>query len=206
QQDAGSLEISEQVTRQLYRDMAERDRVATDRRLAACALAGDQRGPKQRRRYRTSIASTLGDLQRLADLTLNLRLTGDKRIESTGDPKEVLDRLFIDEHITVQIKFVVRHTARLAQYAQKLCAVLVAPFTHGVQLGTITGGEQDAFLHYLSGWGEHLWDLARRAGETFTQRDGCGCVVGADNDDMHVNLINLQNLSDPIEILAFFSF
>src|SRR5207247_1831435 len=84
-----AVEAPENLAGQGDRGKADRDRALTEPRLRAHALADAKRGMEQPREQGPGTLARGGDLKRLLDLSENLRLADDERIEPGRHPEQV---------------------------------------------------------------------------------------------------------------------
>ena len=112
-QHAASLEPAEDLPRERDGREAHRDRALADRRFGAHALADAERPVKQLAEERPGAAPLGGGLKRLLDLSEDLRLADDERIEARRDP----------EQVTRHRRIVVREEVRQERVARQVVVV-----------------------------------------------------------------------------------
>ena len=100
-----ALEATELVDGHLDRGVADRRGAATDPGLGAGALADAERVPEQQVEAAAGAALGLRDLPRLADLTEDLALADDGRVETGRDLEQVRDGgvVVLREQVRVQL-------------------------------------------------------------------------------------------------------
>ena len=98
---AAVLEVADRPLRELDRDRGDRHRPLRDPGLRAGALAGPERGAEDPVEDRAGRALDQGELVGALDLALDLGLADDHRVESGGDPEEVLGGLGAAQRVEV---------------------------------------------------------------------------------------------------------
>ncbi|GHO63103.1 hypothetical protein KSC_019950 [Ktedonobacter sp. SOSP1-52] len=122
----------------MHGNVAKRGGVAADTRLIARTFPGRDSGAKKRRENGATQARALRNFQRVYDLPLNLRFTGNKRAKTTSHAKEVSYGFLAGESVAVLEEFLACYLPRFTQYTQYVGNSLLFILTYSVKLDAVT--------------------------------------------------------------------
>ena len=185
---AAAFEPAEMLGRDRDRGRRDRHRVPADLRLGAHALARLDRVPEHAREQVPGGLLLLGREPRAADLSEDLALTDDHRVETRGDREQVRGRGVVDVGVEVIGELVgigarhlgeeVAHVADRGMEARAAC----------VDLGAVARRQHDGLREVLTRGDvvECLRQPRRRDADPLEHPDRNRPVVETDDDQRHV--------------------
>ena len=179
-------EVLQQAEREVHRDRWHAHAAGTDLRLGAHALARRQRGGEQTVGECPRGSLARGRLVRAPDLSLDLRLAHDHRVQPRGDAVQLPRGVAVARRVDRlrQLGGADARAPREQPEHVRLGAHRVAD--HQVDLGSVARGDHHRLAHLRGGRGLgcELPALLIAEGQALAQRDGRGLVGDAQRQQL----------------------
>ena len=184
---APALETTELVDGHLDRGVADRGGATADPGLGAGALADAEGVAEQQVEAAAGAALGLRDLPGLADLTEDLALTDDRRVEPGRDLEQVGDGRFVVLREQIRVQLVGREVADVAQEVADVGVRAVELLGDRVHLGAVARAQHRDLADVVAGGepGHRLADRVRGERDPLEQGERTAAMVHSDDEDRH---------------------
>ena len=185
-QDRPPLQVSENLFGECNRRIADRDGTFAESRLGPHPLADGERRVKQPVGERGGELPVARHCVGGLDLSKDLRLADDQRIESGGNAKEMAGGVCPAMNVEMLAHVLVRDLVILTEKAAEVLRRAVT-VTHGVDLGPVAGRQDDQLASDPSRGelGKRVLQPLAREVHRLPQFDGCRPVTQSDCKEAH---------------------
>src|SRR5438552_9210897 len=115
EQGLQAAEIAEDFSRELHCGVGNGDRVLANAGVSADAFRNSHRSFEEALEKTVERSASLRNQEGRSYLSADLRLTDDHRVEPRSDPKEMLDHVFIAQHVEMLLERGAMRAAALAE-------------------------------------------------------------------------------------------
>ena len=183
-------ELSEDLSREVDGGEADRHRAFGERCLRSHALAHAECPVKQAIEQRPRALDCRRGRERVLDLTENLRLADDERVETGCDAEQMPRRVVIDVRVEMRTNALGRQLVELGQKRDQVLAARVGILARDVQLRAVARRDDDGFSGMRPARERTHGRLEAAAAEIqpLAELHGGGTVTGANQKKVHKNL------------------
>ena len=186
-QHASSLQTAENLPRELHRREADRHRAFAEGCFAADALADVERPVKELPEHRAGAAPFRRRLERILDLTQDLRFADDQRVQAGRDAEEMLRDVGFGERKQMRREALGWKLVVLAEKPDDLVPRRLRRSAGDVDLRAVARRQDNGLGRRRSGGERHdrRTDIATREVELLPEIHGCRPVTHAEQEQMH---------------------